>query len=103
MWKQKLHIVEDPVAPAHARELTVCSNAIQRIRKSLELFEQKHHKTTEEFLEEVRSGSVPDNPGLKDDYDAWKSSCDSLQQWQELENRLREAQEFPAEPDRKRE
>ncbi len=32
------------------RELKVCGNTIQRIRKTLELMEQKYHKTTEAFI-----------------------------------------------------
>ena len=45
------------------RELKVCENTIQRIKKTLGLMEQKHHKTTEAFSEEYRSGKLDADTG----------------------------------------
>lgn len=72
------------------RELKVCGNTIQRIRKTLTLMEQKHHKTTETFIGEYRTGRLNNAPDNKDDYSAWESSYESLVRWQDLERQYQE-------------
>jgi hypothetical protein len=72
------------------RELKVCGNTIQRIKKTLILMEEKHHKTTEAFMNEYRSGKLSDDPDNGDDYAAWQSSYESLLQWQNLERQYQE-------------
>lgn len=72
------------------RELKVCGNTIQRIRKTLGLMEQKYHKTTEAFIEEYRNGKLDADLDNKDDYRAWESSYTSLKQWQDLERQYQE-------------
>jgi hypothetical protein len=74
-----------------SRELSVCKSTIQRIKKSLGILERKHNKTTEMFIDELRSGKLPDNPDYKDDYEAWRSSYESLKRWEELERQYQEA------------
>lgn len=68
-----------------SRELSVCRNTIKRIHKTLELLEKKHNRTTEAFMEEVRTGLLQETPNGKDDFETWKSSYDSLKKWEELE------------------
>ncbi len=85
MWKQKLHLNTDEYEISLSRELNVCRSTIKRIQKTLSLLEQKHNRTTEAFMEEVRSGALREDAGLKDDYEAWKSSYESLKKWEELE------------------
>ena len=72
------------------RELKVCENTIQRIRKTLGLMEQKYHKTTEAFIEEYRNGNLASNLDNKDEYRAWEISYESLKQWQDLERQYQE-------------
>jgi len=72
------------------RELKVCGNTIQRIKKTLTLMEQKHRKTTDIFIDEYRTGRLNDDPDNKDDYSAWESSYESLMRWQELERQYQE-------------
>jgi hypothetical protein len=36
-------------------------------------------------MEEVRTGSLKKDPDLDDDYEAWKSSYESLKKWEDLE------------------
>ncbi len=72
------------------RELKVCESAIQRIKKTLSLMEQKHHKTTEAFIEEYRSGKPDADKEHEDDYRVWESSFESLRKWQDLEQQYRE-------------
>jgi hypothetical protein len=67
------------------RELMACGGTIHRIKKSLRLLEQKHGKTTEVFIRELESGSLPPGPDKQDDYTAWKDTYDSLKRWQALE------------------
>lgn len=69
----------------HSRELAACRNTIQRIKKTLQLLEKKHNKTTEVFIDELRSGKLKDHPEFRDDHDAWQSSYDSLREWENLE------------------
>lgn len=73
------------------RELAVCKNTIQRIKKSLGILERKHNKTTETFIAEYRSGELTQHPEFKDDYEAWQSSYDSLRRWEELEKQYQDA------------
>jgi hypothetical protein len=73
------------------RELTVCKNTIQRIKKSLGILERKHNKTTEAFIAELKSGKLTQHPEFKDDYEAWQSSYDSLKRWEELEKQYQDA------------
>ncbi len=72
------------------RELAVCKNTIQRIKESLGLLERKHNKTTEKFIDELRSNKLPDTAEFQNDYDAWRSSYESLKQWEELQQRYQE-------------
>jgi hypothetical protein len=74
-----------------SRELSVCKSTIQRIKQSLGILERKHNKTTEMFIDELRSNKLPDNPDYKDDYEAWRSSYESLKRWEELERQYQEA------------
>lgn len=87
MWKQKLSI-DDYELPL-SRELAVCRNTIQRIRKTLELLEQKHKKKTKTVMEELQKGFSPD-PAFKEDYEAWTSSYASLKKWEDLEKQYTE-------------
>ena len=73
-----------------SRELKVCENTIQRIRKTLGLMEQKHHKTTEAFIEECRSGKLAADTANTDDYRVWEDSYESLRKWQDLERQYQE-------------
>jgi hypothetical protein len=73
-----------------SRELAVCRNTIQRIKKTLQLLEKKHNKTTELFIKELQSGKLKDHPEFKDDYNAWRSSYDSLGKWEKLEKEYQE-------------
>lgn len=73
------------------RELAVCKNTIQRIKKSLGILERKHSKTTEAFIAEYRSGKLTQHPEFKDDYEAWQSSYDSLKRWEGLEKQYQDA------------
>lgn len=72
------------------RELKVCGNTIRRIRKTLQLLERKHGKTTETFLKELESGEYAPDTDTQDDYAVWKNTCESLKQWQALERRYQE-------------
>lgn len=72
-----------------ARELKVCGNTIQRIKKTLTLMEQKHNMTTAVFIEEYRNGKLSD-PNYQDDFRAWSDTFESLQQWQDLERQYQE-------------
>jgi hypothetical protein len=85
MWRQKIQMHTDEYEISLSRELGVCRNAIKRIGKTLELLEQKHGRTTEAFMDDVRTGKLRDDPDLKDDYGAWQSSYESLKKWEELE------------------
>ncbi len=85
MWKQKVHMHTDEYEISLSRELSVCRNTIKRIRKTLELLELKHRRTSEAFMDEVKTGRLRIDPDLKEDYEAWQSSYESLQKWQELE------------------
>ena len=73
------------------RELAVCKNTIQRIKKSLDILQRKHNKTTEAFVQEFKSGKLTQHPEFKDDYEAWQSSFDSLKRWEELEKQYQDA------------
>jgi len=73
------------------RELAVCKNTIQRIKKSLGILERKHNKSTDAFIAEYRSGKMTQHPEFKDDYEAWQSSYDSLKRWEELEKQYQDA------------
>jgi len=72
------------------RELKVCGNTIQRIKKTLTLLEQKHHKPTDTFIDEYRTGRLNDDEDNRDDYSAWESSYESLKRWQDLERQYQE-------------
>ena len=74
-----------------ARELSVCKNTIQRIKKSLGLLERKHNKTTEAFMQELKGGTLNVHSEFQDDYEAWRNSYESLRRWQELEKQYEEA------------
>jgi hypothetical protein len=70
--------------------LKVCENTIKRIRKTLGLMEQKHHKTTEAFIEEYRRGKLAADKNNEDDYRVWEDSYESLRKWQDLEQQYKE-------------
>jgi hypothetical protein len=72
------------------RELKVCGNTIQRIKKTLGLMEQKYHKTTEAFIREYRNGELDNDADSKDAYSAWDNTYASLQRWQDLERKYQE-------------
>jgi len=72
------------------RELKVCGNTIQRIKKTLGLMEQKYHKTTEAFIREYRNGELDNDADNKDAYSAWDNTYASLQRWQDLERKYQE-------------
>ena len=71
--------------------MNLCKKTIQKIKKSLNILERKHGKATAQFMMELESGTLPTNADLQDDYEAWKSSYASLQQWEELERQYQEA------------
>jgi hypothetical protein len=73
------------------RELNVCKNTIHRIQKSLGILERKHNKTTEVFMQELLNNTLTGHPEYKEDYDAWRSSYESLKRWEELERQYQEA------------
>ena len=73
------------------RELSVCKNTIQRIKKSLGILERKHNKTTEAFIAEYKSGKLAQHSEFKDDNEAWQRSYDSLKRWEELEKQYQDA------------
>ncbi len=73
-----------------SRELKVCENTIRRIRKTLDMMERKHHKSTETFVEEYKSGKMVVDPNYKDDFTAWESSYEALKKWQDLERQYQE-------------
>lgn len=75
-----------------SRELSVCDNTLRRIRKTLDILERKHNRTTGDFIEKLQSGALtPDHPDYKDDFAAWRNSYDSLKQWEELKQQYQEA------------
>jgi predicted RNase H-like nuclease (RuvC/YqgF family) len=84
-----MHADEFIISPS--RQLEVCNKTIQKIKKSLGILERKHGKTTDQFIEELESGMLPASADLKDDYDAWKSSYESLKRWEELKKQYQEA------------
>ena len=73
------------------RELNACNNSIQRIRKTLDLLERKHGKTTDQFIDELKSATLPIPPELKGDYEVWQGTYASLNMWKELERQYQEA------------
>ncbi len=83
-----MHFHEFEISPL--RELKVCGNTIQRIKKTLTLMEQKYHKTTDTFIHEYRAGRLDNDQEHKDDYSAWESSYESLRRWQNLERQYQE-------------
>jgi len=74
-----------------SREMNLCKKTIQKIKKSLDILERKHGKSTDQFMKELESGILSADADLQDDYEAWKSSYASLQQWEELEKQYQEA------------
>jgi hypothetical protein len=95
MWKQKVHVHTDEYEISLTRYLSVCRSTIKRINKTLELLEQKHNRTTEVFMEAVRTGTLYEDPDLRDDHEAWKSSYESLRKWEELEKQYVEMYKTP--------
>jgi hypothetical protein len=73
------------------REMAVCKNTIQRIKKSLGILERKYNTTTAVFVKEFKSGELTQHPESKDDYEAWQSSYDCLKRWEELEKEYLDA------------
>lgn len=51
-----------------ARELRVCKNTINKIKKSLDRLERKHNETTQIFIEELRCGTLSNHPTATSDY-----------------------------------
>ena len=74
-----------------SRELNACNKTIEKIKKTLGILERKHGKTTARFIEELESEKLPVPADLKDDYEAWKNTYDSLKRWEELEKQYQEA------------
>jgi hypothetical protein len=75
-----------------SRDLGICDNTIQRIKKTLGILERKHNITTEDFIEKLQSGALSaDHPDYKDDCAAWRNSYESLKQWEELKQQYQEA------------
>ncbi len=66
-------------------EMNICENTIKRIKKTLGIFERKHGKTTDTFIAELKTGKLTVPPDLKDDYESWENSYESLKKWEELE------------------
>jgi hypothetical protein len=75
---------------ALSKEIKVCEGTIKRIRKTLELLEQKHHKTTEAFIEEYQKGGLASDADNQDDYRAWEDTFESLKRWLDLEQQYRQ-------------
>jgi hypothetical protein len=73
------------------RELSVCKNTIQQIKKSLGILERKYNKTTEAFITGFKSRESDQHPELKNDSEAWQRSYDSLKRWEELEKQYQDA------------
>jgi hypothetical protein len=84
-----MHADEFIISPS--RELDTCNRTIQKIKKSLGILERKHGKTTAQFIEELESGKLPASADLNDDYEAWKSSYESLKRWEELKKQYQKA------------
>jgi hypothetical protein len=72
------------------RELQVCRNTLSRIKKTLDLMERKHRKSTEMFIEELRRGERPSDAATDDEFIAWRAAHESLLLWQDLERRYQE-------------
>lgn len=73
-----------------SRELAVCNNTIQRIKKTLELLEKKHNKSTEQFIQERHKGAQR-NADFQADYETWENTWESLKKWEELGRQYEEA------------
>lgn len=73
------------------RELCVCKNTIYAIKKSLVILERKHNKSTDAFLNQLRSGTLSGHPDLEGDYQDWQNRYESLMRWEELERQYQEA------------
>jgi predicted transcriptional regulator len=85
-----MHTDEFEISPS--RDLGICDNTVQRIKKTLGILERKHNMTSEAFMEKLQSGALsPDHPDYKDDYAAWRSSYESLKKWEELKQQYQEA------------
>jgi hypothetical protein len=90
MWRQKIAMHTDEYEISLSRELSVCRKTIQRIRKTLQLLEHKHKKTTDAFMRDIAQGTVAESPEFKEDYDAWQSTYESLKKWEALEKQYEE-------------
>jgi len=88
---QKKELHTDEFMISFSREMNLCKKTIQKIKKSLDILERKHGKSTAQFMKELESGTLPSIDELQDDYEAWKSSYSSLQRWEELEKQYQEA------------
>lgn len=73
-----------------SRELAICKNTIHRIKKTLELLEKKHNKSTDQFLQEVYSGAKLSDD-FQADYETWKNTWESLKKWEDLGRQYQEA------------
>jgi hypothetical protein len=73
------------------RELARVQKTIQRIEESLGILKRKHDMTTEMFIDELQSNTLPDNPDYKGDYEVWRRSYESLKRWDALERQYQEA------------
>jgi hypothetical protein len=47
--------------------------------------------TTEMFIDELQSNTLPDNPDYKGDYEVWRRSYESLKRLDALERQYQEA------------
>jgi hypothetical protein len=69
-----------------SREIKVCESTIKRIRKTLDLFEQKYHIPSERFCKEQPAAET-EEAAL--DFRVWTDTCASLERWQDLERQYR--------------
>jgi hypothetical protein len=74
---------------AISREIKVCESMIKRIKTTLSLLEQKHGRSTEDFLRDYRSGKIPVIEEFALDYRVWNETSESLQRWLDLEQQYR--------------
>ncbi|HUL00321.1 MAG TPA: hypothetical protein VLX29_05625 [Nitrospirota bacterium] len=73
-----------------ARELTVCKNTIKEIKKSLEILERKHNKTTQIFIKEIHCSTLTNLSSAAGDGQTWLSCYESLKRWEKLECQYQE-------------
>ncbi|MEW6115830.1 MAG: hypothetical protein AB1553_02895 [Nitrospirota bacterium] len=70
----------DEYAISLSRELNSCRKIVQKIRKTLRKFEEKHGMTTEEFIQKQSSGNLTTS---ERDASAWLKEYNALKRWEE--------------------